>query len=136
MIRRPLGHEERALEDTHPPGTRYGGSGSFLYTCQCLEDAAKYNATSQLEASFCSTQVEVVTRQGGDLQVFQVLGDFCILQCWAALSDGSSYSFWHLSILPSASLKTCRPEYLQPLTLEVWQLPGTLLETAVYSRAL
>lgn len=54
--------------------------------CQCLECAANYNATNQLEVSFWSTLMEVVARQGKTLQV---LDGFCIFQCWTALGNGS-----------------------------------------------
>lgn len=46
-------------------GTDHAGSDSLpLENCQCLECAAKYNATNQLEKSLCPTQIEVVARQG------------------------------------------------------------------------
>lgn len=49
-------------------GTDHAGSNSLpLENCQCLECAAKYNATNQLEKSLCPTYsiwIEVVARQG------------------------------------------------------------------------
>lgn len=78
-----------------PLDTGYEGSSHFFLPCQHLEYAAKYNATNQLEASFCSMQIEVVGRHGEDCGQARrrsysraSVWRFCIL-CWTALTVGS-----------------------------------------------